>query len=196
VLGLTIETKQLFGFWELAQNGGRMIPHQNICWICDRREILECDDDGFLHSLTGPACAYPDGFAIYAIHGVRVPAFVVKRPHEITVETIDNEPNAEVRRVLIDRYRVGEEISGAAAFMRDAGGKRLDHDERFGTLWRRELPDDESIVLLEVVNATAERDGTRRHYWLRVPPTMTTAHEAAAWTFDRASEEYAPEIET
>jgi hypothetical protein len=81
--------------------------------------------------------------------------------------------------------------------VRDAGATRLDHDERYGTLWRRELADDdEPIVMLEVVNATRERDGTFKHYLLRVPPTMATAREAAAWTFNRAPDDYAPEIET
>jgi hypothetical protein len=116
-------------------------------------------------------------------------AFVVERPREITVDKIDGEINAEVRRLMIDRYRDGEEINGAAAFMRDAGGVQVDHDEKFGTLWRREIADDEPIVLLEVINATPEPDGRFRHYWLRVPPTMTTAHEAAAWTFDRSPED-------
>src|SRR5262249_36857411 len=45
VMGLTVETKELSGLWELARSGGRMVPHQNICWICDRREVLECDED-------------------------------------------------------------------------------------------------------------------------------------------------------
>jgi hypothetical protein len=196
VLGLQTETEQLSGLWELAQSAGRALPHQNICWLSERHHILECDEDGFLHSHTGPACAYPDGFSIHAIHGVRVPPFVVRRPREITVQKIDDEDNAEIRRVMIERYRPGEEVNGAAAFMRDGGGKRVDHDGKFGTLWRRELPDDEPIVMLEVVNATRERDGSSKHYWLRVPPTMTTAREAAAWTFDRAPEDYAPSIET
>jgi hypothetical protein len=196
VLRLQAETEQLSGLWELAQSAGRALPHQNICWLSERHHILECDEDGLLHSLTGPACAYPDGFSIHAIHGVRVPPFVVRRPREITVQKIDDEDNAEIRRVMIERYRPGEEVNGAAAFMRDGGGKRVDHDGKFGTLWRRELPDDEPIVMLEVVNATRERDGSSKHYWLRVPPTMTTAREAAAWTFDRAPEDYVPSIET
>src|SRR5580704_2817290 len=196
VLRLQAETEQLSGLWELAQSAGRALPHQNICWLSERHHILECDEDGFLHSLTGPACAYPDGFSIHAIHGVRVPPFVVRRPREITVQKIDDEDNAEIRRVMIERYRLGEEVNGAAAFMRDGGGKRVDHDGKFGTLWRRELPDDEPIVMLEVVNATRERDESSKHYWLRVPPTMKTAREAAAWTFDRAPEDYAPSIET
>jgi hypothetical protein len=196
VLDLKPQTEKLSGYWQLAQSANMLLPHQNICWVSERRHTLKLDEDGFLHSLAGPACAYPDGFAIHAIHGVHVPAFVVERPCDITVEKIDEEMNAEVRRVMIDRYRHGEEIDGAAAFMRDAGGVRVDHDEKFGTLWRRDIPDDEPIVLLEVTNATAEPDGRFKHYWLRVPPTMTTAHEAAAWTFDRSPADYAPQVES
>ena len=196
VCGLTSETQLFSGQWDLARSAGWWRPHEHICWVSERHHILQCDETGRLHSLTGPACAYPDGFAIYAIHGVRVPAFVVERPREITVETIGAQTNAEIRRVMIDRYRVGEEINGTAAFVRDAGGQRVDHDEKFGTLWRREIPDDEPIVLLEVTNATPEPDGRFKHYWLRVPPTMTTARAAAAWTFDQSPEKYAPLIET
>jgi hypothetical protein len=63
---------------------------------------------------------------LYFWHGVLVPAFVVVRPDWITLKDIDAETNAEVRRVMIERYKAGEEINGAAAYMRDAGGKRLD----------------------------------------------------------------------
>jgi hypothetical protein len=97
---------------------------------------------------------------------------------------------------MIERYRHGEEIHGAAAFIRDAGGRRLDHDERFGTLWRRNFVGDEPIVMIEVVNRTPEPDGSFKRYWLRVPPTVRTAREAVAWTFNMPAEQYAPEIET
>ena len=133
---------------------------------------------------------------LYFWHGVLVPAFVVVRPDWITVKHIDEEENAEVRRVMIERFKHGEDIHGAAAYMRDAGGKTLDHDERFGTLWRREVADDEPIVILEVINSTREPDGHFKHYWLRVPPNMKTAHEASAWTFDIPVKDYAPLIET
>jgi len=74
--------------------------------------------------------------------------------------------------------------------------KRVDHDERFGSLWRRAAKGDEAIVLLEVVNSTREPDGSFKHYWLRVPPYMRTAHQASAWTFDIKPAKYAPLIET
>jgi hypothetical protein len=196
VLNLTDQTAKLSGLWELAQSAGWAVPHRYICWVSERHHFLTRDDRGRLHSLTGPACAYPDGWAIHAVHGVRVPAFVVERPAEISVQKIDAEKNVEVRRVMIDRYHHGEEINGAAAFMRDAGGERLDHDEHHGTLWRRNVPGDEPIVMVEVVNATTEPDGSWKRYWLRVDPRCQTAREAVAWTFGMTPEEYAPIHET
>jgi hypothetical protein len=133
---------------------------------------------------------------LYFWHGVMVPAFVVVRPDWITVDHIDRETNTEVRRVMIERYRHGQDINGAAAFLRDAGAERLDHDARFGTLWRRAIPGDEPVVMIEVVNATREPDGRFKRYWLRVPPDMTSARAAAAWTFGLPAEEYAPVQET
>jgi hypothetical protein len=119
-------------------------------------------------------------------------------PARITTAAIDSERNAEVRRVMIERYRHGEEVSGAAAYIRDAEGERLDHDERYGTLWRRDFSswDDEPIMMLEVVNAMSEPDGSRKHYWLRVPPEMETACEAVAWTFGLPERKYDPTTET
>src|SRR5262249_701260 len=119
-----------------------------------------------------------------------------------TTAAIDSEDNAEVRRVMIERYRQDEEVSGAAAYIRDAGGERLDHDERYGTLWRREFREDwdgrveEPIVMGEVVKSTPEPDGSRKHYWLQVPPEMKTAREAVAWTFGLPEREYDPTTET
>jgi hypothetical protein len=194
--GLEKETEKLKGLFALSQNAGWALPHRKICWISERHSILARDERDRLHCLFGPACAYPDGWAIYAVHGVRVPGFVIEKPREITVQKIDAEPNAEIRRVMVERYHAGESVTGAAAFLRDAGGKRLDHDERFGTLWRRELPNDEPIIMLEVINSTREPDGHFKRYWLRVPPQITTAHEASAWTFNVPVDRYAPVMET
>jgi hypothetical protein len=196
VCGLAGETKRLSGLWELAQSAGWALPHQHICWVSERHNIVQRDGRGRLHCNNGPALAYPDGWAIYAIHGVRVRGEVIERPETITTAAIDRERNAEVRRVMIERYRHGEEVSGAAAYFRDAGGERLDHDERYGTLWERNVPGDEPIVMVEVVNSTAEPDGSRKRYWLRVPPEMQTAREAVAWTFGLSEREYDPTTET
>jgi hypothetical protein len=180
----------------LVRSCGWVWWHENVLAISDRPSVINRDSEGRLHCEVGPSIAYRDGWSLWHVHGVAVPQYVIERPHEITVEKIDSETNAEVRRVMIDRYHLGAEISGAAAYIRDGGGKRLDHDERFGTLWHRDVSDDEPIVMLEVVNSTREPDGSFKRYWLRVPPNMRTAHEASAWTFGLEAAEYAPQIET
>jgi hypothetical protein len=110
---------------------------------------------------------------------------------------------------MIERYRHGEEVSGVAAFMRDAGATRLDHDERYGTLWRRDVEDGEPLVMVVVINATREPDGSFKRYWLRVhpelrplqednqfgPAQMPTVRNAIASTFGLLGEQYAPAIE-
>lgn len=63
-------------------------------------------------------------------------------------------------------------------------------------MWRIDLDDDEPVVMVEVVNSTPEPDGTRRTYWLRVPPRTLTAREGVAWTFGLSAEEYAPQRRT
>ena len=50
--------------------------------------------------------------------------------------------------------------------------------------------------MVEVLNSTPEPDGTRRTYFLRVPPTMRTAREAVAWTFGLDGGEYRPAAES
>src|SRR4029077_16694720 len=114
----------------------------------------------------------------------------------ITVAKIDGETNAEIRRVMIERYCFGHEVSGAGAYLRDAGAKRLDHDEQFGTLWRREVIGDEPIVMVEVINRSPEPDGHFRHYFLRVPPDIAGSHAAVAWTFGKTPKTYHPLIES
>jgi hypothetical protein len=171
-------------------------------WIDDaaihvgERPTVSLDRAGRLHCPNGPAFVWLSDLRSHYWHGVRVPVFVVERPSSISLDVIHAEANVEIRRVMIERYRCAEEIAGPAAYMRDAGGTRIDHDERFGTLWRCDLSGDEPLLMIEVVNATREADGGFKRYWLRVPPNTKTAREAAAWTFAMPPDQYKPRIET
>lgn len=44
--------------------------------------------------------------------------------------------------------------------------------------------------MVELLNSTVEPDGSRKTYFLRVPPACTTARGAAAWTFDVPEADY------
>jgi hypothetical protein len=76
-------------------------------------------------------------------------------------------------------------------------GKLVDQDTRYGTLWRLEATaNSEPIVVVEVVDATVGKNGRRKQYFLGVPPFVTSAREAVAWTFDVPPDRYEPQVET
>ena len=132
------------------------------------------------------AVEYSDGWGVYAWHGLRIPSYFIERKSEITIKQIRDEKNSEFRRVLSDLY-------GRDRFIKDIGAVELGRDD-FGILWRAEDGGDEPLMFVEVENATIEH-GEKRKFYLRVPPTMTTAHEAVAWTFYKTPETYNPSME-
>lgn len=186
--GLSDQTHKLEGFWELAKSAGWAYPTKDICFVSERHTTLLRDDRGRLHSTTGPAIQYPDGWEIYAVHGVRVPEHIINKQSEITTAQIDDQQNTEIRRVMIDFY-------GQARYLQDSGAILVSKD-RFGNLWKKDLSEDEPIVIVEVKNSTPEPDGSIKDYFLRVPPDMSTPQEAIAWTFNLKKNEYHPLVET
>ena len=166
-------------------------PFLRTAILVDRPSQIHWDSSWRLHSEEGAAIQYRDGSRLFFYHGVRVPPWVVQCADQISLGAIDEERNVEVRRVMIDRYKTGEELSGAARYIKDIKAEILDHDEQWGTLRFRHMQNDEPIVMLEVVNGSPEPDGTFKHYWLRVPPTISTALDAVAWTYGMSGKEYA-----
>ena len=103
VCGLTKQTEPLEGMILLAQHAGWFLPHEKICWVSERHNILHRDMEGRLHCETGPALAYPDTFSIWAWHGTRVPQRIIEEPETLTVKEALAEENVEVRRVMLER---------------------------------------------------------------------------------------------
>ena len=184
VLGLTAQTKTTAGLIEQAKHGGWILAYKHVCYASERHSLLKLDERGRLHCENGPAFGYSDGWnTVYFIHGVRVDEHVVMEPQRITLDEVQHEWDLERRRVLISRY-------GLERYISDTGTEKM-HEDDWGTLYRRKGSDgDEPLVWVRVVNATPEPDGTFRDYWLRVPPTLQTALEAVAWTFEKSPEEY------
>jgi len=106
VLRLEVQTEKLAGLWIVAQNAGWFIPHKNICWISERHNVCKLSN-GVIHCSDGPAVAYPDGFSIYALNGVRVPKAIVETPAEsLDAKIILKEKNAEIRREIVRKIGV------------------------------------------------------------------------------------------
>jgi hypothetical protein len=183
VLGLRAETEPLRGLWQLALNAGWLQPHAHTCWLAERPGLLRGDVSDRLHHPAGPALRYPDGWSVWAWKGVEVPRALVERPDEISLDAIDGASNVQLRRCMIEIMTPQRYVAlGAAA--------RVAEDET-GVLWRRIWPDSDIWAAVEVINATPEPDGTRRHFFLQVPPTMRTAREAVAWTYGLRPKDYA-----
>jgi hypothetical protein len=182
-----LDDQGLDGLMQVARSAGWWWPFEHLAILTERPTVLHQDAEGRLHHADGPAIAYPDGLAIWAWHGVSVPAQVIERPERLTVPQIHDEPSLAVREVMLERY-------GTERYLRDTGARRLCHDD-IGALWRTRLGDD-PLVVVEVRNTTPEPDGRHRTYWLRVPPEVRTPREAVAWTFGLTADQYRPIIES
>ena len=203
--GLGDKTEKLSGLWSLAKSAGWALPHANICWVTERHTILKLDNRGRLHSLDGPACAYPDGWAIHAVHGVRVPADIIEQRSSITVDRIKAASNAEVRRVMI-------ELFGEDRWIVESGMRPVAHDEVFGTLYVQPQDAGAPIAKLHVTDRSPQPDGTFRRYWLDINPShydgdagrIPQAASASTWRTSEGGKEllfqdwreYQPAIET
>jgi hypothetical protein len=183
----TLEQLQLLTIWlDLSRSTGWWQPFENVVFLCERPAVQSVDSQGRLHCENGPALLCRDSFAVFAWHGVRVNYRVIEHPEELTVKEIQEETNIEVRRVMMERY-------GLPRFLLDSGA-RLVHEDEMGKLYRTDIPDDEPLVMVQVLNSTPEPDGSLKHYTLRVPPDITTARSAVAWTFGLTADEYAKQL--
>ncbi|MFE2016139.1 DUF6745 domain-containing protein [Streptomyces sp. NPDC059491] len=179
---------RLAGPAAVAAHAGWWWPYEDVAVLCERPVELHRDEAGRLDRGDGPALAFPDGFALHAWRGMQVTAGFLAGLVDLTPERIRDEENAELRRVMLEHYGYDRYLA--------ASGARHQHRDETGVLWRIELPDDEDVVMVEVVNSTPEPDGSHRTYWLRVPPTTRTAREGVAWTFGLRPEAYAPLVQT
>jgi len=183
VLGLRAETAPLLGLWQMATSLGWVQPHQHTCWLVERPNLLRGDTRDRLHNASGPALRFPDGWSVWAWKGVEVPAWIIEQPERITLASIDGESDVQVRRCMI-------EIMTPQRYVALGGAVRVAEDET-GILWRKAWLASDAWAAVEVINATPEPDGTRKHFFLEVPANMRTAREAVAWTYGLSANAYA-----
>ena len=142
---------------------------------------------------------YTDGWGVWALNGLRIDRRIVEAPETLTAVEVRDEPNAEVRRHMLDRYAGLRGSAAAGRWLSDMGLKpiseiditakmqpsglsiwRLSHkdDPVLCKLYRADLGDDEPLNLLWVVCTS-----TAKEVFRRVPPTIRDAEEARNWTF-------------
>lgn len=165
---------------KLLRSCGWFAFGHDIAAISDRPQTIQRDANGLLHADTGPAVRYADGWSIYAIHGVRVPGWLIENPEQLNCAHIDNETNSEARRVMIDRY-------GIERYLTESGADLVDECPaehpivglRTARLLVKTMVRDEPIAMLDMLNSTPEPDGTTKRYLIRIDPR---AYEGEAAT--------------
>ena len=173
---------------EVARTAGWWWPYEHAVVLTDRPTALHLDEQHRLHQAPGPALAYADGLALYAWHGFTLEPEFAQSLGTLTFASFRDQQNAELRRIMLEYFTVER-------FLAESDAQPV-HEDGTGKLWRIEFPDDEAVVLVEVVNSTPEPDGTFHVYFLRVPPDTRTARAGVAWTFGLTEEEYRPQAQT
>jgi hypothetical protein len=181
--------ERLVGLSAVARSAGWWWPFRGAAVLTERHDVLHRDAQGRLHCATGPAVTYPDGFAVHAWHGVRVPADLIEAGWDTT--RILREGNAEVRRCAIER--LGWDRFVADAGLAQVGESAPDPGNPGNDLALYDVPEriyDAPVRVLLCTNGSPERDGTRRRFGLTTPGHISDPIEAAAWTFGVAPSEY------
>lgn len=193
VLGYTKETESRLGFMEHARHGGWFILCDEVCICAERWMQLALDDRGRLHNDVGPAIEYRDGQKQYYVQGIHLSAEVAEAliidTKKLTIKMVDAERNAEIKRLMIERF-------GKDKYVHAKKAKLVDDDPVHGKLWLCNSGRDDAVAYLEVKDSTIYPDGTQRDYFLMVSPRHRDSASARAATFRMSKEEFVLAMET
>jgi hypothetical protein len=187
----TSDSEKLELWSKVAESASWFWTYENYCFVSDRPTSYGFDEEYRMHSSTGPAIEFTDGWKLYRWHGVEVPENWILAPETIKKEDVINEQNAEKRRCLM-------EILGPEKFSEMLGVLVIDQDTDQGgraiILYRTKNIDpvaEEHIHFARVICPSTERE-----YFLCVPNTINNIWDAVAWTFKKNKANYLPIIET
>ncbi len=157
-------------FQSIVKSCGWIFPFEEMCFVCDRPQILSFDSQNRLHAEGSPAIQFADGFSLYCHHGVLLPEQYGKvHPNEWRSQWLLEEQNAELRRVLIQGI-------GYERICQELQASELDNWQEYALLKINADVDEEEIYLLKMACPS-----TGHIHVLRVPPTIQSAREAISW---------------
>jgi hypothetical protein len=159
--------RSVSGLRLISDNAGWFVPHERVCWLSPRPVLLRTDEEGRLHSATGPALGYADGLVLFAWKGTSMPRWVITQPEALTLAWIDAQTDPRVRHAMID-------ILTPERFVAAGGADRVGSDAT-GTLWKRKWTYRGAIIDSW---AAVEIAGSFRC----VPAHFMSAENAFGWT--------------
>jgi len=183
---------------DLARSAGWWWPWDQFVMICDRPSEIHREQVGppgkhshWPHNDRGPSIAWRDGWSLWHIHGVEVTEQIVMHPETITIDQVMQEKNAEMRRIMCEQMGWETFVERSGAALVDACADPCNEPYQLTLHDLPVQPFSEPVRLLLCTNASPEPDGSRRRFGLTVPSDISSALDAAAWTFGVAGKQYA-----
>ena len=156
-----------------------MILFENVCIVSKLPKSVLKDDRDRLHSVSGAAVTFRDGFSVYAIHGVRFDEklFNDVSKRKLAPNKLLQLQNTDQRFVAINHYGFEKLIDDLDKTLLDEG--------RFGNkLYSISFND---VILKALVYPDIDGNGKRVSF---VPPELEKADESMAWKHNCTIEEY------
>ena len=159
--------------YEAASIAGPRYMHEEFCLVSEPPLVLKVDDQNRPHCDNSPFCVWSDGSRLYSVHGVQVPGWIVDNPEDITLASIRAETNAEIKRIMREKF-------GESRYLREIGARVIDVDavpverkEGAPSIVRALMEDDEGRRFL-----IGSDGSTPRTYYMEVDPKVETCSEA------------------
>jgi len=154
---------------ETAKSACWWWPHEKFIVVSDRPKAILRDAQGRLHSPTGKAIEFRDGWGISLWHGTTIPDEWVADPTSLT-------PQKALKTNDVEQRRCAVEILGWEKILAILPHRVLDtdRDPMIGSLIEVDLPDAPKTRFIRV------KCGTERDFVLPVPNDCKTALQAQA----------------
>lgn len=138
------------------------------------RSVKQYFWEGKLHNSRGPAVETVYGGRSYYWKGIYIPKKLWREANDMTLKEILKISNVELRRCILEKV-------GLEKFNKEAEVLDKDHDAK---LMKIEIPNDEPVVFMRLLNSTQEENGVRKEYHIRVPPDTNSVRAGKTWIND------------
>lgn len=96
--------KKLKPLMQLAEEVGWWWPFENVAIVTDKPSEIHTDAQHRLHADLKPALLYPDGWALYYWHGIKMPEeFILKSADALDIKKALTSENATIRLFIIQK---------------------------------------------------------------------------------------------
>lgn len=159
------------------QHCGWYIPYSNFIVISEKPTEIHMKDK-VLHKDLGPAILFEDGFAVYALNGIKDPTgeFVMKEAKDIDVASVMKIENVDLRREVLRKIGLDRFIKDAKAVELDRLSITVNNKKCLYLLLDIDLGDGVKARVLKMDNPSIDAIHVEG-----VEDTCNTVKEALAW---------------